>query len=412
MSNQPRFVLGATFYTPALEKPFELALSKRGTPHSVICVPYNQLTNFFLNPSATVTGSESTRVVVLVRVEDLIRLEVAALGKQSKMTSAICITALRQRVSEFLEILMRVKSLRYGMMICASGKGAYNTSSLGNVIHVAEHRIAATVRKQQKHLFIPWYEFEQATATKNLFNPAGDRLGHVPFTPEGLSAIAEFFTQRLDRIPSAQNAEPASIETGNLRTFLASLNVEVEISELTVEDEQKVRDLTRHTTHFITKPAAKWEVGSLRARAAEQPARTAWHLTVRDRFGTYGTSGLVLFGNDQHRLQVKFLFLTCPVLGKQVEYALFHQLAREAERRGAEIIQIPVEHGRDNSILSDLLDRLSEQSNGSHAQVRVPGSMTHYQLRVAGLRERVARAAPNPDALMHIVSESIYQGAA
>jgi hypothetical protein len=408
MSNQPNFVLGASFYAAALEKPFELALSKRGTPYSITCVPYNQLTNFLLNPSALAPGGDSLRVVILIRVEDFIRLELAALGKHSEMTPEICTARLRQWESEFLEILMQVKNLQYGMMMCASGKGTYDTTSLGNVIHVTEHKIAANVRKQQKHFFVPWHEFEQATTTKNLFNPAGDRLGHVPFTPEGLNAIAEYFAERLDRIPLCRNSEPASLETGNLERFLASLNVELKISALTREDEQKVLELTRHTTHFITKPGAKWEEGSLRSLAAQPHNGTTWHMTVQDRFGTYGTSGAVVFGIDQQRLQVKFLFLTCPVLGKQVEYALFHQLATEAERRGADVIEVPVEHGRDNNVLSDLLARLSDESNETQPQIRTPGSMTQYQLPVAGLRERLAKAAPNPNALMNIISGSVY----
>jgi hypothetical protein len=297
--------------------------------------------------------------------------------------------------------------------MCVSGKGAYDTSSLGNVIHIAEHKIAATVRKQQKHLFVPWHEFEQETATKNLFNPAGDRLGHVPFTPEGLNVIAEYFADRLDQLPVCHDTDTASVGTGNLRHFLASLNVEFAISALTSGHEQTLLDLTRHTTHFITKPGANWKAGSIQHLVAQQHAGKTWHITVKDRFGMYGTSGAVFFGTDQRRLQVEFLFLTCPVLGKQVEYALFHQLAREAESRGSEVIEVPVEHGRDNGVLSDLLERLSGESNGSHAQERVFGSLTKYQLRVPGLRERVARAAPNPDALMDIISRSLYlEGAA
>ena len=413
MSDQPHFVLGATFYTAALEKPFDLALSSRGKPHSVICVPYNQLANFLLNPSATATGSESMRVLVLLRVEDFIRLELAALDKQLEMTPETCIATLRQRESEFLEILTEAKNLRYSMMMCPSGKGAYDTTSLGNSIHVVEHKIAANVRRQQKHYFVPWHEFEQATTTQKLFNPAGDRLGHVPFTPEGLNAIAEYFVDRLDRIPLSQNVGPASVDAGNLERFLASLNVEFEISALlTSEDEQRLLDLARHTTHFITKPGAKWEEGSLRALTPQQHDGTTWHMTVKDRFGTYGTSGAVSFATHQQCLQVKFLFLTCPVLGKQVEYALFYHLATEAGRRKAEVIEIPVEHGRDNSILSDLLARLSDESKGANPPAPTPGSTTQYQLRVVGLTERVAQAAPNPEALMKIISRPVWLGGA
>src|SRR5580704_10387154 len=68
-------VLASTFYTAALEKPIAEALANRGYPHTVACVPYNQLYTFLLNPQSLLAPNTSVAVVVLLRMEDLIRLE-------------------------------------------------------------------------------------------------------------------------------------------------------------------------------------------------------------------------------------------------------------------------------------------------------------------------------------------------
>jgi len=85
-------------------------------------------------------------------------------------------------------------------MICPSGRSAYDTKFLGNAVKVAEHKIAAELRRQQRHVVMDWTEFEKSVTAISCINPSGDRLGHVPFSPEGLDALANFAVSKLDRI--------------------------------------------------------------------------------------------------------------------------------------------------------------------------------------------------------------------
>ena len=94
------------------------------------------------------------------------------------------------------------------------------------------------------------------------------------------------------------------------------------VSPLTSEDEPAAINLVRHTTHFINWPGRKLEDGGIRALAADFPAGEAWVVRVRDRFGDYGVSGALTFGIERRTMKVGLLFLTWPVVGRQVEYAL------------------------------------------------------------------------------------------
>ena len=76
-SQPPILVLASSFYTAALEMPFTQALVRRGHTHSVVCVPYNQLFTFLLDPRSVIPENVDASVLLLLRVEDLIRLELA-----------------------------------------------------------------------------------------------------------------------------------------------------------------------------------------------------------------------------------------------------------------------------------------------------------------------------------------------
>ena len=398
-------VLASTFYTAALEEPLKAALSKHRISDSLVCVPYNQLNTFLLNPSSMLPNDVPAKLLVLLRIEDLIRLELGEHSRSPHCDADHCLSVLQQREAEFLDIISHMRRLQLAVLICPAGRGAYDSSFLANAIRITEHKIVARLKSQQKHLILNWSEFEKYAPAGNVFNPAGDRLGHVPFSPEGLAALAEFFAEKLDQMPTVTlSSASVSAETADFEHFLRSLNVGLTVAPMTAETEEASVMLMRHTTHFITHPGDKPSPGRPLGLVPAVSQAEAWSLSVDDRFGRYGTSGAVVFGFDSKIMRIAFLFLTCPVLGRQVEHALFYWLADIAEHRNASFIQIPVVIGRDNKVLSKLLQKLGAEiipDNGSAAQGN--GTSTQFLLDVPGLKEAVTRIAPDPAALSTII---------
>jgi hypothetical protein len=395
-------VVASTFYTAALEQPFIQALARRGDSRSVLCVPYNQLHTFLLNP--VVPDNTLVNTVLLLRVEDLIRFELAELGDRAH-ESNVGLNLFRQHTEQLLDVLNRISRLQLMFMMCPSGHGACDLSFLGNATRIAEHKVLATLRSQQRHTVFTWDDFEGSANPKNCFNVAGDRLGHVPFTPEGLDALAEFFVAQLDRAPAQQLTPSGGSGTLDLQQFLASLAVAMAAAPLTAADERTVIDVVRHTTHFINVPGRKWEGGGIGEWVAAMPFGEAWVFRVQDRFGDYGTSGAVAFDVQDGAMHVDLLFLSCAVLGKQTEFALFHWLAQQAELRQVETIEIPFIPGRDNQGLGNLLTRLAGEGSASNAPASQAKGEKRFRLAVAGLAERAMRGAPHPAALSTIVSK-------
>lgn len=406
LTSTTSLIVVTTFYTASLERPFDEALTKHGASDHVVLVPYNQLNAFLLNPTSVIPEGQPAKVLMLLRMEDFVRLEVIQHSKSPAGDASHCFSALRQREAEFLEIISRMQQLRLTVMICPAGQGAYDSSFLGNAIRITEHKISAKLKAQQKHLIVNWSDFEKHAPAGNLFNPAGDRLGHVPFSPEGLAALAGFFAQKLDQMPTL-TLTPASarVETADFEHFLASLGVGLTVAPMTPESEEASIGLMRHTTHFITHPGDRPSPGRPLALASAATEGEAWSLAVDDRFGRYGTSGAVVFGFDTKIMRIAFLFLTCPVLGRQVEHAMFHWLADVAEHRNAEFIQIPVLSGRDNKVLLQLLQKLgAEDACDNKSATQSNGTSTQFVLRAPGLKDAVKKVAPNPAALSTIIT--------
>jgi hypothetical protein len=394
----PLLVLASTFYTPALEKPFSNALARRGLPRPQVCVPYNQLHGFLLNPGSLIPNDTPAQIVLLLRVEDVVRPE---LSKPNGAGVDGIRKTFEARVNQLGELLAR-SQLKLTVLICPSGYGCYDLSPLGPAVRVSEHKIAAGLRLRQRHRVTDWFdwpEFYRGAKAGGWFNVAGDRLGHVPFTPPAMDAIAEYFVEQLDRMPVTLIREHRDTCDGlELARFLAGLGVEVAIERMSSSDEQTVVDLVRHTTHFINVLDRKWDRKLLSEFAAEGEA---WTVRVRDRFGDYGISGAVTFAIEADVMRIGLLFLTCPVLGKQVEHALFAWIAQTAAERGARVIDIEFVRGRDNEGLCTLLSSLEENAGADLAQ----GMQKKFRLPVAGMEVRTISKAVNPEAVSQILGQ-------
>jgi len=97
-------------------------------------------------------------------------------------------------------------------------------------------------------------------------------------------------------------------------------------------------------------------------------------------------------------LRAGLCFLSCPVLGKQVENALLSWIGHVAESRRLSTIEVPFVKGRDNQVLYSFLEQL--QNSGTNQPVEVPplGAHSTFRLPVAGLMDRALRIATNPAA--------------
>ncbi|HEX6502551.1 MAG TPA: amino acid adenylation domain-containing protein [Terriglobales bacterium] len=123
-----------------------------------------------------------------------------------------------------------------------------------------------------------------------------------------------------------------------LESFLAGLQLNVVIGPPAPEELPRVAQLTQRTNQFNCTSQRCTEEGLRHFLAAGQLECLA--VQVRDRFGDYGLTGVVLYSATDEGLRVNTFLLSCRVLGRGVEHAVLRRLGAIASSRGIDCVDI------------------------------------------------------------------------
>ncbi len=154
----------------------------------------------------------------------------------------------------------------------------------------------------------------------------------------------------------------------NLREFVAGLGLRVAVAPLGEDRLCRAAQLTQRTNQF--------NFTTVRRSEAELAALEGLCVVVEasDRFGEYGTVGLMIFEAAGDAIEVDTFLLSCRVLGRGVEHRMLAWLGEEALRRGLRFVDARVEETARNAPARQFL-----QSVGGH-----PGPV--YRFEAAALR--------------------------
>ncbi len=150
--------------------------------------------------------------------------------------------------------------------------------------------------------------------------------------------------------------EQARRAASTFEDFLAALELEIKISEMTPEQTERVAQLTQRTNQF--------NVTTIRRTESEiQHLSRAQNLEflvveVRDRFGDYGLVGVMAFETQADGLQVDTFLLSCRVLGRGVEHQMLKKLGGIALARERNIVAIPFLPTQKNQPALDFLNQI------------------------------------------------------
>jgi FkbH-like protein len=141
----------------------------------------------------------------------------------------------------------------------------------------------------------------------------------------------------------------ASLSADEFRKALALV---VEIFECKPEHVARVTQLINKTNQFnlTTRRKTSAEVVEL----CNQPSWTVLAVRVADRFGDYGLVGVVLLHKAEKTIEIETLLMSCRVLGRGVEEAIFAQIADTARAVGVEEIVGEYIPTKKNTMVSEL----------------------------------------------------------
>lgn len=144
-----------------------------------------------------------------------------------------------------------------------------------------------------------------------------------------------------------QNAARSRLEKAapSLEAFLEQLNVQTHVAAPAAEQWPRVSQLTQRTNQFniTTIRRSEDELRALVASGAEVRI-----VSVSDRFGDYGDTGVAIYRVDGDRVLLDTFLLSCRVLGRGVEHEMLADIGRFAQARGAARVVVPFKPTKKN----------------------------------------------------------------
>ena len=128
------------------------------------------------------------------------------------------------------------------------------------------------------------------------------------------------------------------VKFGSLEDFLSTLNIEVTINPLTHNELERAVQLTVRTNQFNLNGIRKTS-GEI-AALISQLYTLNWIIEVKDRFGDYGISGVMLAKETGNSLVVETFLLSCRVLGRNVEDYILSSLQQYCRDRNLNSITV------------------------------------------------------------------------
>jgi len=148
----------------------------------------------------------------------------------------------------------------------------------------------------------------------------------------------QLYAERAERVRAERSA-------ASLEEFLASLRLEVSIAPMRHGEAPRIAQLTQRTNQMNVTMVRRSEAEILALAGARLECLA---VEVRDRFGSYGLTGAMIFGAKDGRLVVDTFLLSCRALGRGVEHRMMARLGALAGERGLASVEIPFVPGKRN----------------------------------------------------------------
>ena len=350
--------IASTFTSRPLAKTLQGYLTSAGTADALEFIEYGKVAEYLLAPSADEERSLGT--LVLVRAEDWLRSELKGATPGDSAISTIARQKLTAQVDEFIK---QIKALAQRgrpvwLLACPSNGWIAELHQLAALCRTYTNLLLARVRGTANVSVLTW---PGSIANSEINDRNTDRLGQIPFTRETYDQLGRFLGPEIeaglaDKAMSA--ASGSSNGKADLANFLSGLEVRVRLSRAEVAERAHVDRILRTAAAFSLK-GENHDLTDAEVDGLIQAGGCSI-ISVSDRLSTYGPSGVVSFRTDSDSLIVEDWALSCPVLGKQVEFALLSGLAQIAKSRGCSNLALVYKASGRNQIMLKFLESIAD----------------------------------------------------
>jgi FkbH-like protein len=163
-------------------------------------------------------------------------------------------------------------------------------------------------------------------------------------------------------------AQQLQARSADYESYLASLQLTVELRRDAADDAARVSELSQKSNQFNL-TTRRYGVGEIQG-FLDSSERAVWSVVVGDTFGSAGLTGAAVVRFDGARAHVENFFLSCRVLGRGIETALWPTIVADAAARGCTELRAQFVPSPKNAQVADFYDRLgfrvvADEADGS-----------------------------------------------
>jgi hypothetical protein len=344
---QPELTLQvlSTFNANRLEAPLKAAPGE--VIRSVGFTQQAQMREYMLAPAFDTEHIVGT--LVIVRVEDWLR-NASAGNPPSDIWAR---KELQERVREFVNeiTILSYRGKPVWFLACPSNGWFSQLNRLIPLCRTYTNLLVARVRSVSQVITLNW----PGALSELGEDRDADRLESIPFAQDVFDGLGNLIGGQVGRTLAKHSAESGAAAGGSpeLATYLAGLCVQVELKAADDSGRSAVDRILRTAASFSL-TGEKPDIADSQIDALLQSG-ACMLVSVSDRLGDHGPSGVVIYRWSENLLVVEGFSLSCTVLGKQVEYAVISALARMAvERACSKLVFEFRQSGRNQPMLSFL----------------------------------------------------------
>jgi FkbH-like protein len=169
-----------------------------------------------------------------------------------------------------------------------------------------------------------------------------------------------------------QQAVESSTQYATHEEYLASLGLQVDFRENETASIPRISELTLKSNQFNL-TTLRQTPAEIREKM-ESPYHGVYSLTVTDRFGSAGLTGVLLMRWAGDTAVVDAFLMSCRVIGRGVELSFWPRIAAEATRRGCRYLAATYVPSAKNAQVADFYDKL-----GLERQAVLPDGSVAYR---------------------------------
>jgi len=179
------------------------------------------------------------------------------------------------------------------------------------------------------------------------------------------TSVGQEDLERTDMYQAERGRKETLELTGDVESWLRSLQIEVRATPLRRESLARAAQLLNKTNQFNLS-LRRMDEASFWGWASE-PGNAAYVFHVSDRFGDFGLTGLASLSRVGTEARIVDFVMSCRVMGKKVEEALLGYTLAQAQAVGASRVMAPLVEGPRNAPAKEFF--AAKYSNGDGAAI-------------------------------------------